>query len=328
MVVKRNVNYRPPFPYFGGKSAVASTVWRALGDVRNYVEPFFGSGAVLFLRPPFEGVETINDADGFVCNFWRAVKHDVAAVAEHADNPVNECDLHARHLWLIGQRERITDRLCGDPDFFDAKVAGWWCWGLCCWIGGGWCSGKGPWVSRDGVMVKRPHLSDEGSGVNRKRPHLMSNQGVIRKDERLVKYFSCLSNRLQSVRVCCGDWSRVCGPSVTTKHGLTGIFIDPPYADSADRDETLYSVDSLLVAHDAKKWAVEKGDDPEMRIVFAGYEGEHDFPDTWTVHEWETSGGYGTQSDGESRGKVNAKRERLWMSPHCKPLEEKFALFD
>ena len=71
--MSRNVDHKPPFPYFGGKSPVADLVWDALGDVPNYVEPFFGSGAVLFLRPGGAGhIETVNDADGFVANFWQA----------------------------------------------------------------------------------------------------------------------------------------------------------------------------------------------------------------------------------------------------------------
>lgn len=40
-----------PFPYFGGKSKVADIVWQALGQPRHYIEPFFGSGAVLLARP-------------------------------------------------------------------------------------------------------------------------------------------------------------------------------------------------------------------------------------------------------------------------------------
>ncbi len=66
-----------PFPWFGGKSKVAAPIWERLGPVSNYVEPFFGSGAVLLQRPqPFTGPETINDADGFVANAWRAIARD------------------------------------------------------------------------------------------------------------------------------------------------------------------------------------------------------------------------------------------------------------
>ena len=41
---------RAPFPYFGGKARAAPEVWRRFGDVKNYVEPFFGGGAVLLDR--------------------------------------------------------------------------------------------------------------------------------------------------------------------------------------------------------------------------------------------------------------------------------------
>ena len=86
-----------PFPWFGGKSLACETVWQALGDVQNYVEPFAGSAAMLLGRPHEPGVETINDADGFVANFWRAVAQDAEAVALSVDWPCNEADLLARH---------------------------------------------------------------------------------------------------------------------------------------------------------------------------------------------------------------------------------------
>ena len=34
---------KSPFIYFGGKRKVAPMIWDALGDVDNYIEPFFGS---------------------------------------------------------------------------------------------------------------------------------------------------------------------------------------------------------------------------------------------------------------------------------------------
>ena len=86
---------KAPFPYFGGKSAVAAEVWRRFGNVKNYVEPFFGSGAVLLGRPHWRPdgprlVETVNDADGLLVNFWRAVQRAPDAVALHADTPASE----------------------------------------------------------------------------------------------------------------------------------------------------------------------------------------------------------------------------------------------
>lgn len=353
--MRRNVNHQPPFPYFGGKSPVAASVWDALGNPMNYVEPFFGSGAVLFLRPGGAGhIETVNDADGFVANFWRAMRADSEAVADAADNPVNEADLHARHLWLLGQRERITDALCGDETFYDAKAAGYWAWGLCCWIGSGWCSGNGPWTSEDGLMVLRnpgqgvnrqlPHLGDPGKGVNRKLPHLgdpgkeseltatpalgrprpgresETPDEITARRDWLAGYLRGIATRLRNVRVCCGDWSRVCGPSVTFRHGPTGVFLDPPYADSAERTANLYAVDCEQVAHAAREWAIEQGQNPLMRIVLAGYEDDsHVMPSDWRTIEWQAAGGYGLEGDDEEgTGRKNRKRERLWCSPHCR----------
>jgi site-specific DNA-adenine methylase len=37
---------KSPFPWMGGKSRVADLVWDRFGNVPNYCEPFFGSGAV------------------------------------------------------------------------------------------------------------------------------------------------------------------------------------------------------------------------------------------------------------------------------------------
>ena len=59
-----------PFPYFGGKRNVVRMVWDRFGDVPNYVEPFFGSGAVLLGRPTESRTETVNDLDGLLVNAW------------------------------------------------------------------------------------------------------------------------------------------------------------------------------------------------------------------------------------------------------------------
>ena len=92
---------RAPFPYPGGKRRIASVVWQALGNCRVYVEPFFGSGAVLLSRPHAPRIETVNDADGLLVHFWRSLRADPEAVAQHADYPVSEIDLHGRHRELV-----------------------------------------------------------------------------------------------------------------------------------------------------------------------------------------------------------------------------------
>ena len=179
-----------PYPYFGGKHAIAGAVWARFGEVENYVEPFFGSGAMLLSRPAVIGLETVNNLDGFIANFWRAAACDPAGVARHVDWPTSETDLFSRHLWLVQQRGVLTERLHADPEFFDAKITGWWCWGACNWIGTGWCTGDGPWqvngetvrklTGSGGVRSKLPHVGDAGRGVNRKLPELYSDRGINR----------------------------------------------------------------------------------------------------------------------------------------------------
>ena len=261
----------------------------------NYVEPFAGSLAVLLSRPTEPRIETVNDLDCHIANFWRAVQSDPNAVAKWCDWPVNEADLHARHLWLVQGLPAHRERVMTEPDYFDAKIAGWWVWGICQWIGSGWCAERKP-------PIQLPHVGDAGRGVHRKRPHV--------GDAGRGDLFDELQARLRSVRVCCGDWSRVCGPTPTFHNGLTGVLLDPPYADTADRDASLYREDSLSVAHDVRKWAIENGDNPLMRIALCGYEGEHDMPPSWECVHWKATGGY-------SSDLTNSRRERIWFSPHC-----------
>ena len=315
-----------PFPYFGGKRKIVAQVWQRFGTVSNYVEPFAGTAACLFARPePFSGNETINDADGMVANFWRSVKLHPEATAEHADWPVNENDLHARHAWLVGQKETLRANLEGSPDWCDPKIAGWWVWGMSCWIGSGFCSGRGPWGVVDGKLVhlgnngqgvnrKLVHLGDNGRGVNRKLVHLGNNGQGDEPQARVSEWFRAISDRLSRVRVCSGDWCRVCGPSVTYKHGLTAAFLDPPYADTAERMEDLYTHDSNSVAHDVREWAIENGKRKDMRIALCGYDGEHQMPGDWEELEWNAGEGFGGQATERSG---NGKRERVWFSPAC-----------
>lgn len=311
---------KAPFPWFGGKRKVAPVVWAALGDVDNYVEPFAGSLAVLLERPrqhrgSATGAETVNDADRFLANFWRAVTAAPEEVAGHADWPVNECDLFARHLWLVNEGRERLEGLEQDAEFYDAKVAGWWVWGQCAWIGSGWCSGEGPWTKGDagqGVNRQLPHLGDAGQGVNR--------QGGI------YDYMEALQARLRRVRVCCGDWSRIVTPGALAYGATVGVLLDPPYSAEV-RDGALYATEDHEAAAQARSWALEaSARDPRLRIALCGYEGEHDMPDGWRIHGWSSAGAYlGGKGGGQNR--ENRHKERVWFSPSCLTAGEQLELF-
>lgn len=297
---------KAPFPWFGGKSRVADEVWARFGNVDNYIEPFCGSAAVLLARPhrlvPYQ-METVNDLDGCLINFYRAVAHDLDGVVEHANWPVMELDLHARNKAIIATREGLTERLRDDPEYYDSRLAGWWVWGINAWIGQGWASVD---------SHQFPAFGNKGRGTHRHTPTSRPCADTVRG------WLSGMSARLRAVRVACGDWSRVLGSSMLTPgnhKGMCGVFLDPPYMDGAQQ----YAAGGTgtTLSDDVRAWCVEHGSEPNMRIALCGYEGDHDELEAlgWSVHAWKAKGGYGVQSDGE--GRANASRERVWFSPHC-----------
>jgi site-specific DNA-adenine methylase len=380
---------KAPFPYAGGKSRVAAMVWDRFGDVRNYIEPFCGTAAMLLLRPHAPQIETVNDADCMIANFWRAVQAAPEAVVEHANWPVNEADLHSRHRYLVLSDDAVAfrKRMKTDPEYFDAKIAGWWVWGCCMWIGGSWCSSNGwgrkrdgdvcetvPQLgSSDGVLSKRPKLSGNGRGgpgvhrLSQQVPDLAGDGGaagrgvhssgmlavgrpqladqysrgrgvhandsadsIENRSRWLNDWFRKLQDRLRTVRVCCGDWSRVCSSvSVTTRIGITAVFLDPPYLGSIDgetnRDANIYAVEDLNVAHEVREWCLKNGENREMRIALCGLDGEHNDLEVhgWEKVAWKASGGYGNRN-AENQ---NRDRERIWFSPHCPKPRKTQTLF-
>lgn len=337
---------RAPFPAFGGKSRVADLVWSRIGDVDNWIEPFCFSAAATLLRPASHvpRMETINDACAFVANFWRATARDPDAVAEWCNWPVNEADLEARHKWLVAaaRKREHAERMRDDPDYFDAKIAGWWCWGLAQWIGSGWCAGE--WNGRGnpesmgtgthgGDYAKRPHLGGAGKGVHRQLPHLggAGKGEESRRGDVLRQWFQALRDRLRNVRVACGDWRRVCDSDATTlSHSLTcGVFLDPPYSKTTvegrrNRDGNIYANDRdqdvCALVRDVREWCAKWGAVPGMRIALCGYEGEgHEELESlgWTVEAWKAQGGYANTHKTGGDGRNNRHRERIWFSPEC-----------
>lgn len=59
--------------YPGAKWGMAEQIVSLMPKHRSYLEPFFGSGAVLFNKPP-SAIETINDIDGDITNFFRVLR--------------------------------------------------------------------------------------------------------------------------------------------------------------------------------------------------------------------------------------------------------------
>jgi DNA adenine methylase len=123
---------RPPVHYYGGKTRLAPWLVSLMPQHRVYVEPFFGSGAVLFAKGRSR-FEILNDLDGNVVNFFRVLR-------ERPDDLARVCRLtpHARD-------EHAACALDG-PDVADLddleRARRWW---ARCVQGFGKMPGKAGW---------------------------------------------------------------------------------------------------------------------------------------------------------------------------------------
>jgi site-specific DNA-adenine methylase len=104
---------KAPFAYYGGKTGMARRLVAMLPPHRTYIEPFFGSGAVLFAKPPATH-EIINDVDHNVVTFFRVLRDrtdelvDACALTPHAREEYAAADLgedldeveRARRFWV------------------------------------------------------------------------------------------------------------------------------------------------------------------------------------------------------------------------------------
>ena len=71
---------RTVLKYPGSKWNIASKLVELVPEHHSYVEPFFGSGAVLFNKPVSD-IETINDLDHDVVNLFRCIQEDADRLA-------------------------------------------------------------------------------------------------------------------------------------------------------------------------------------------------------------------------------------------------------
>lgn len=310
---------RAPFPYFGGKSTIASLVWYAFGEVKQYIEPFCGSAAVLLSNPRPAGLEVVGDANGYIANFWRATKYQPEAVWRETDYPVSHIDLAARHRWLTSpERTASLAVALADPEWpGEPRIAGWWAWGQCCWIGSGWCerafghgptgTGEDPDVGDAGRGLQAPgqipHVSDAGRGAQSPPDGelLTPYQGRARE------WIMALSRRLARVRVIHGEWTRCLNHHYGAES--TAVFLDPPYLSF----EKLYAQDGAKpVALEVAKWAAENAN---LRVAICGHAGDYDgILDGWQVARWK-------RSRLTYSGASTTDAEAIYFSPACRAVE-------
>jgi hypothetical protein len=78
----------------------------------------------------------------------------------------------------------------------------------------------------------------------------------------------------------------------------------------------VYNEEDFKISTEVRDWAVEHGENADLRIALCGYQDEHAMPAGWEKFEWKANGGYANQSS-RTIGRENAKKERVWFSPYC-----------
>jgi DNA adenine methylase len=266
-----------PFPYFGGKSRIAPEIWQRFSDPSYYFEPFAGALGALLGRPAPGKHEYVGDTYCLITNFFRAAKFaDPRELARAADWPISQLDLEARNNWLKKQRPRIHRNLIADPRWYDLECAAWYAW------------------------VQSVRISNNGATIV-----LGQAAGVHRKKQNNMDYLVALTERLKSVVIHYGDWTRITNAAERkSQRADCAILLDPPYDHSTGRKKNLYANDSPDVSAYVRRWALARAKThPRLRIALCGYEGEHQMPSTWEELPWWSNMGRG--------------RERIWFSPNC-----------
>ena len=68
--------------YPGAKWRIADFILRHMPQHHSYLEPFFGSGAILFRKQP-SAIETVNDINGDIVNLFRVVQEQADVLADY-----------------------------------------------------------------------------------------------------------------------------------------------------------------------------------------------------------------------------------------------------
>ena len=293
---------RQLFPYVGGKYTVAPEINKRFGEIDTRIDAFTGSSSWILASPPV-AYEIVNDLDGYVVNYLRAVKYAPEAVAQHLDFPRAELELIAYHHYTRDRLTELVSRLGGDPEYYDPVIAARWAYVMAHKYDPS-LNKSGGWLVHDGRLIYERGAGRIRGSLN-SRPSLLAR---LVKERRVSEYVAALSKRLRNVCIFWNDFKVVVEKADHSEFGVVGVLLDPPYPRHL-RDYD-YDTDAADVWHRAARWAVSNGDNPRLRIAVCGYnDADSDalFPSGWARFVWRRSG-VGQNKD----------RECIWFSPHCK----------
>jgi site-specific DNA-adenine methylase len=290
------------FRYPGGKRRVVPIINQRFGKIDVRIDAFTGSSAWILASEPAK-YEVVNDADGYVVNYLRAIREAPDEVARYLDFPAAELEIMATGIFQKHHLSELAARLGADPDYYDAKTAARWAYLMAHKITLA-APEPGAWGVKDGKLtfgikdgIKRYGTNFPGSFLAR-----------LVKEGKVSEYLNALAARLKNVTILWNDFETILNSSVTNpRNGIIGILLDPPYTPMKTR--VVYTIESADIWDRAARWAVANGKKQHLRIAVCGYfteEADAMFPQTWERYRWKQTGRLPQQ-----------RRECIWFSPLC-----------
>ncbi len=252
-------------PWMGGKRTMANDIVVQLGDHGQYFEPFCGSMAVLFAKPPCQK-ETVNDLHGDLINLARVVQ--TQAVAESLYDRLQRTlvceDLLETSRKVLGAKWKL------DPDSCDLERAYWYF--LASWQGRNGTAG----TARVDYQIAVRWTKGGGSPTVRWR--------------NAVDSLPAWHQRLQNVVILCRDAFRFLDRFEDVRE--TAIYADPPYhcgtraftkngqgskyLHEFEHGDTLYGDEherlrDILAAYKHARVVVSYYDCPRIRFLYDGW---------------------------------------------------------
>ena len=197
------------FYYPGSKGAILTDILQILENIphRHYCEPFGGSAVILLNKQPAE-IETLNDLNGEIVNFFRVLR-------DQPDELIRAIELtpysRQEYLSAIQQNEEITDTERARRFFVRA------------------CQSYG------GIGATRPTPGRWAYAITGRR-----SESVTARYWRVIDNLYAVAKRLQRVQIECDD-----ALTVIQRHDTpdTLFYIDPPYPLESRIDDYIYALE-------------------------------------------------------------------------------------
>ncbi len=229
------------FAYYGAKNTHLSNILPLLPQTDHYVEPFCGSAAVLLNKKP-SPIETINDLNGDIINFFKVLR----------DNPQPLID--ALLLTPYSRQEFVQAwENTGDP-VEDARR----------------------WYVKVQMDIAKAGARKDRSWSKNKTYNPGTHSSAVRNFMSKISGLEDVATRLRMVQIECMEANQII-LKYDTKNTL--FYCDPPYHSQAritkddyryEMNEVMYSVFAETINQVKGLVAISGYDSPKMNDLFKG----------------------------------------------------------